>query len=84
LDEGIKTIERTQKHIKVADHSEYGWVTVGIYKGDALANNLEDEKWLERAEKEAERITNKRRRGASSAARKYARESELATMSASS
>ena len=75
LDEGIKTIERRQKHIKVTDHSEYGWVTVGVYEDDALANDSEDEKKLERAEKEAERITNKQCRGASSAARKHARES---------
>ena len=47
-------IEKRQKHIKVADRSEYGWVTVGVCEDDALADDSEDEKKLERAEKEAE------------------------------
>ena len=76
LDEGIRAIETRQKHIKVADRSEYGWVTVSVYEDDALADNSEDERRLEKAEREAERIT-KRRRGAN-AAKKRPREMEPA------
>ena len=76
LDEGIRAIETRQKHIKVADRSEYGWVTVSAYEDDALADNSEDERRLEKAEREAERIT-KRRRG-TNAAKKCPREMEPA------
>ena len=60
LDEGTYAIETQQKHIKVADRSEYGWVTVGVYEDDALADDSEDEKRLEKMEREAERITKRR------------------------
>ena len=76
LDKGIRAIETRQKHIKVTDPSEYGWVTVSVYKDDALADDSEDEKRLEKAEREAERIT-KRCRGAN-AAKKCPREMEPA------
>ena len=52
------------------------WVTVRVYEDDALADDSEDEKRLEKAEREAERIT-KRRRGAN-AAKKRPREMEPA------
>ena len=44
-----------QKHIKIADRSEYGWATVAEYEEDELADNSDDEKRLFRAEGSAGR-----------------------------
>ena len=44
LDEGIKAITKRQKHIKVADRSDYGWATVQAYDTDDLASGSDDEK----------------------------------------
>ena len=70
LDEGLKSLEKRQKHIKVADRSEFSWATVEHYESHPLAADSDDEKRLEKAEKEAERAANKRRRGNSAAGRK--------------
>ena len=59
LDEGIKAIEKRQKHIKVADSSEFGWTTVQHYDCNPLAESAEEEKRLEKAEKDAERESTK-------------------------
>ena len=67
LDEGLKTLEKRQKHIKVADRSEFGWATVEHYESHPLAADSDDEKRLEKAEKEAERAATKRRRGGGAA-----------------
>ena len=61
LDEGAKAIEKRQKHIKVADRSDYGWATVQHYDTHSLASDSEDEKRLEKAQREAERVVNKQR-----------------------
>ena len=63
LDEGLKSLDKRQKHIKVADRSDYGWATVEHYDSHPLADNSDDEKRLDKAEKEAERAAGKRRRG---------------------
>lgn len=55
LKEGEKLIDLRQKHIKIADRSEYGWATVAEYEEDELADNSEDEKRLSRAEGSAGR-----------------------------
>lgn len=60
LDEGIKAIAK--RHIKVADHSDYGWTTVQSYDNDAPASDSDDKKRLEKAKKEAEKLVNKRHR----------------------
>ena len=52
----------------MADRSEFGWATVEHYESHPLAADSDDEKRLEKAEKEAERAANKRRRGGSGAA----------------
>ena len=52
LDKDMKSLEKRQKHIKVADRSDFGWSTVEHY-----------EKHLEKAEREAERAANKRKWG---------------------
>ena len=70
LDEGLKALERCQKHIKVADHSEFGWATVEHYHSHPLVADSDDEKRLEKAEKEVERAANKRRRGTGTAGTK--------------
>ena len=68
LNKGTKALAERQKHIKVADRSEFGWATVNYYWDDPLASDSDDEKNLNRAEKEArkdaERAASKRRRGA--------------------
>ena len=55
LEEGERTITDRQKHIKVADRSEFGWATVEEYVADELADNSDDEKRLFRAEARAGR-----------------------------
>ena len=68
LNEGTKALAKRQKHIKVADRSEFGWATINYYRDDPLAADSDDEKNLNQAEKEArkdaERAASKRRRGA--------------------
>ena len=63
-------METRQKDIKVADHSDFGWSTVEHYESHPLAEDSDDEKKLEKAEKEAERAANKRRRGGGGAGNK--------------
>ena len=70
MDEGLKSLEKWQKHIKVADRSEFGWATVEHYESHPLAADSDDEKRLEKAKKEAERAANKRRRGSTAAGTK--------------
>ena len=67
LDEGLKSLEKRQKHIQVADRSEFGWATVEHYESHPLAADSDDKKHLEKAEKEAERAANKCRRGSGAA-----------------
>ena len=55
IKEGEKMIDVRQKHIKIADRSEYGWATVAEYEEDELADNSDDEKRLFRAEGSAGR-----------------------------
>ena len=40
LKEGIQVITLQQKHIKVADRSEFGWATVQEYDKDELARKV--------------------------------------------
>ena len=54
LNESIKALEKRQKQIKVADSSEFGWTTGQHYDSNPLAENTQDEKHLEKAEKDAE------------------------------
>ena len=48
--------------IKLADHSESGWAVVEEYDADALTENSDDERRIEKAKKAAERKVAKRRR----------------------
>ena len=54
-EKGLRMIAHRQKIIKIADRSEHGWATVAEYKDDDLAENSEDERRLEKAERVAER-----------------------------
>lgn len=51
----FKMITHHQKIIKIADCSEHGWATVAEYEDEDLAENREDERRLEKAERAAER-----------------------------
>ena len=62
LDKGAKAIATGQKHIRIADCSELGWSVVTAYESDELADNSNDAKRLFKAEKEAERRLQKRKR----------------------
>ena len=51
LKEGASAIAERQKHIRIADQSEYHWRTVEAYKSGGIADNEEDAKKLKQAEK---------------------------------
>ena len=70
LEEGTKSIEVRQKHIRLADRSELGWAVVTAYENDELASDSDDEKRIYRAEREAERIQKRKRSSAANATRK--------------
>ena len=50
LDQGKEAIRVRQKHIRIADRSDWG--VVAEYEADELADNSEDEKKLYKAKKE--------------------------------
>ena len=49
--EGMSFLARRQKLIKLADRSESGWAVVEEYDADTLADNSDDERKIEKAEK---------------------------------
>eukprot|EP00731_Ephydatia_muelleri_P023446 Em0015g1029a len=62
LAEGRQLIAHRQKLLKLADRSEFGWSLVEQYKEDALADDSEDEKRIDKAERAAERKAQAKRR----------------------
>lgn len=64
LDQGLELLASRQKLIKIADRSEFGWKVVAEYEADELASDSEDEKKLEKAERNAERKATKKRKAA--------------------
>ena len=62
LTKGEQLMAQRQKLIKVADRSELGWAVVAEYQADDLAENSDDGRKLERAEKAAERKVAAKRR----------------------
>ena len=55
LQEGEQLITARQKLIRIADRSEFGWITVSEYEEDELADGSDDEKRLYKAELRAGR-----------------------------
>ena len=49
-----------KKHIQLANRSEFGWSTVRYYKADPFASDIDDEKSIKKAEKEAQREVEKK------------------------
>ena len=62
LAEGRQLIAHRQKLLKLADRSEHRWSVVDEYEEDRLANDSEDEKRIEKAERAAERRVQAKRR----------------------
>ena len=62
LESGIEVISKRVKAIKLADKSEFGWVTVDEYLSDELASDSDDEKRIYRAERRAGIKINKEKR----------------------
>ena len=57
LEEGVSTLKTHQKHIKVADCSDYGWGVV--YQANPLADDSDNEKQLCRADKKQRKTMKK-------------------------
>ena len=53
LEKGETLLSERQKHILLADKSEFGWVTVHEYKKSEIADDSEDEKKMYKAEARA-------------------------------
>ena len=62
MTQGMELITRRQKMIKFADRSESGWAVVEEYEDDDLADDSEDEKRMEKAERLAEKKLAKKRK----------------------
>ena len=63
LEEGEKLLVERQKHILLADKSEYGWGTVEEYKQHDLADDSKDEKRIYNAERRARAVRSSPLRG---------------------
>ena len=65
IEEGLALIEERQKLTKLADHSDTGWLMVAeyMYQQDELAEDSDDEKRINKAERSAERKLLKKRKG---------------------
>ena len=55
LEKGARLLNERQKLIKIATRLENGWGVVAEYTANELTEDSEDEKWLEKAEKVAEK-----------------------------
>jgi hypothetical protein len=67
LQEGKAAIYGRIKLIKLADKSEHGWQTVAEYVTNELAENSDDEKRIDRAERTAEKKAKKKAKSTSAA-----------------
>jgi hypothetical protein len=67
LQEGKAAIHGRIKLIKLADKSEHGWQTVAEYVTNELAENSDDEKRIDRAERTAEKKAKKKAKSTSAA-----------------
>ena len=62
IKKGRLLLDERQKLIRLADRSEHGWGVVDEYTADDLAEDSDDEKRIEKAERAAERKAGKRRK----------------------
>ena len=62
LKRGKKIVAERQKLLKIADRSEFGWAVVAEYTADELAEDSDDEKRINKAEKAAEKKLRGRRK----------------------
>ena len=53
LEKGMSFVNKRIKHIKLADREPLGWAVVRHYESDALADDSDDEKQIEKARKAA-------------------------------
>ena len=56
LEKGEKLLTERQKHILLADKSDFGWSLIREYKRNDLAEDSDDEKKIIRAEARAPRL----------------------------
>ncbi|XP_065883338.1 uncharacterized protein [Dysidea avara] len=80
IEEGMRSLKLRQKAIKLADRSEFGWSLVAEYDADELADDSDDEKKIEKAEKAAERkaaIAKKKRGRSAQQSTGFGREAPL-------
>ena len=61
LEKGEKLLTERQKHILLADKSDFGWSLIREYKRNDLAEDSDDEKKIIRAEARAPRLNKARR-----------------------
>jgi len=59
LDEGKKALQKRQKHILIADRSDYGWRAIRHYEVDPLAEDSNDETGIKKATKAAQKEAEK-------------------------
>ena len=62
IEKGIELLSRRKKLIKLVDRSEAGWAFVEEYVEDDLAEDSDDERRIEKAERAAEKKLAKRKR----------------------
>ena len=72
VEQGMELLSRRKKLIKLADRSEAGWALVEEYVEDDLAEDSEDERRIEKAERAAERKIAKRKRERDAATKRTA------------
>ena len=61
LSDSIKLIKERNRKIRIADSSKGGWLTVKHYESNAVALDLEDDKRIRTAEREALRVKKRTR-----------------------
>ena len=66
LKRGKKIVAERQKLLKIADRSEFGWAVVAEYTADELAEDSDDEKRINKAEKAAEKKAARKKKGPAS------------------
>ena len=75
--EGIRFINHRQKCIKLTDSSVHGWKVVQEYVCNALADDSDDEKRIQKAYNQAERKARRRKRYSSRRYRPYTPTTEV-------